>query len=416
MLTQQHLQQADRCRKQEKDIWRQWTQPQRFGLSLLRMDETAVHLGKVSVLQVKGVFANGDVFSWDAQHDGDLHCLLNNESKASVIVYLVHANTVLPAGVGGYPEPRSPSWQAEYTEINDVYDSSRQNEVCIAAPIYRLQTEIDEAVQSLPLLRCVRNEQQEWQCDTDFIPPILHVSTSPALMQGFRILKQHVESKLKQARYQSVAHSQRLLQLMWQDKLHRLKHIVRFALSQALITPDTLFNQLSEQAILFDHDYVLPSYDPLSLSEIFSALFSQLNQSLQQLHLPNVTTIPLHTQTPQLFSTGPINTAYFQAYDWYLVLNQAIENKVQQAKQIKIAAGHQIDHIITASVNGVVLTAMQSAPPGVMDSSTQHYFQLTTQGDTWQAIVNEHCLALFFPQAMDEHTVKLIVVPRNAHG
>jgi type VI secretion system protein ImpJ len=172
----------------------------------------------------------------------------------------------------------------------------------------------------------------------------------------------------------------------------------------------TLAGELSTFALQVD-PRSLPPYDHANLGGTFDELEKRIAMLLETVIPTRYVLIPLE-KTPELLYIGRIHDdRLIKSARFYLGANaqvpagRLIEEILAKAK---ISSPDQINNLIGRAVRGVELVHEPVPPSAIPVKTGFKYFQLSTQGRSWEAISTAKALALYLPDEFPDLRLELV--------
>jgi len=239
LLGQQHFQQWDNYYQAKQQIYNQSIAPLAWGLIGLQIDEEALLNSQFRIKHCTAIYPNGWLINFNAAEDSILSCKLSNNEKTSI--YLCVAINQNVSGITGYQKSEQmPTWQADYQIVRDAYDKNREREVLFGKLNLQLLQEHEsrEQFHYLKIAEVLNNGENSFQLITDFIPPIVQIQASPALLDMLTRLLEIISAKI------------RVLNEHHHEQNH-VRQILNSAESDALYMVDSIDSSLLNQADFF---------------------------------------------------------------------------------------------------------------------------------------------------------------------
>lgn len=439
LLNPQHLQTQDRFLEDLLEFRLSTLAFCPWGFHRLEIDREALAGGALALSAAAGIFPDGLPFDMPRADQAPPPKPLDGcwePDQEHLDAYLA----IPEHRLGGYnvsstPRERSTRYVAEVLLRRDENTGLSEKPLQIARKNFRLLVE-GEALDGYSVLRLARLRRApagEIVLDAAFVPPLLDITASEYLMAINRRLVE-----ILAARSSALAGARRQKNQSLAD--FSIADVGSFWL---LYTINTFFPQLRH---LFDtrrghpaelyatmlalagalttfsatvHPGQLPAYDHANLSPCFTALDGMLRQLLDTVVPANCVSLPLRLVRPFVHATALDQDRYLSAPRLYLAIAADVKQPelVQKTPQmVKLSAADRIDHLIRQALPGIGLTYVPQPPSALQVKLDFHYFQLSTQGDAWEAVTRARNLAAYVPSDFPNPQLELVVMLPREHG
>lgn len=428
-LGQQHFQRWDRYQDLVQALLVRSLNPLSWGFFGLKIDVSPLENGRFSVRQCQALFQDGRLIAYDAAVDPPLMCELGGQGGETLEIYLCLPANAQVLGISGYPgNSHLCGWQADYREIPDTYDATRNREVLLARPNLMLLTsqQSREVFVSLPVARVVNEGDGTYQLLSDFIPPLSRLCVSARLIGLLNDMVELVSGRLRTLRERRDACAGGVTEFLQTDPAHY--HLLRI-LSGALpalrhfqknpeLHPELLFRQLVQilaelKALSAEDDSDLPEYRHDALDLVFPALFAQMQGLLHVQATNQSPAMVLRRETECLWSAEDVAVETFQRHTFFLEVDHPGDdsNWINDfVRQIKVGPRGMIDLMVASALPGVKLVHAQRPPARLSIRSGREYFRLEPRGDFWNAMLEEGSLAVFVSRPFADTKLSLVIV------
>jgi type VI secretion system protein ImpJ len=443
LLSPQHLQTQDRFLEDRLHFQLSGLTFAPWGFAKLRLDHEALASGSLAIAEASGILPDGLLF--DMPESDTLPeprslagCFAPDQSELdawlAIPEYHPGGRNVSAAGAAD-----GARYGAEVLLRRDENTGLAEKPIQVAKKNFRILVDGDaiEGHSLLRLARIRRTATGAFELDPRFIPPLVDIGASDALIA---IVRRLVE--ILSARSSALAGTRRQRNLGLAD--FSIADVASFWLLYSINTafpelrsflesrrghPESLYASLLSLAgalttfsqQLQPHD--LPIYEHDDLTTCFTRLDEQLRTLLETVVPAGCVSIPLRLAQPSIYAAALDDDRYLAAPELYLAVaadagsasGASAAALIQRAPQkIKISSADRIDHLIRQALPGIGLTHTQSPPPAVPIKVNHHYFQIARGGPEWDAVVAARNLAAYVPADFPTPELELIVVlPRG---
>jgi type VI secretion system protein ImpJ len=435
MLTPQHLQAQDRHHEDALAFQVGALAFCPWGFTRVAIDPEALTGGTLVVNAVTGRFADGLLF--DAPVAGATPAPKNvaqafAPDQRSLVAYLGVAEYRPGArNVTHLGESTPTRWRADEQLARDETTGLGERPIQVAPPVLRLLVEGEslEGYTAMPLARLLRAESGEITLDRSFVPPLLDVSASEAMLGLMRRLVERLG-----ARSGSLAGSRRQRNqdladfsvadvgsfwLLYTINTHlpAFRHLYDVrrghpsAVWEAMLA---LVGALSAFAPSADAR-TLPTYDHLRLGETFAALEQRLYELLDGAVVDSAVSVPLRPVRPFLQAAAIEQATWLEAPQWYLAVSAPLRQQELIPRVLqgcKVGAADVVDTLYRQALPGLELAHVSAPPPAVPVKLDFQYFAMRKSGGAWDAIARARNLAVYVPAELAEARFELVVVLR----
>lgn len=435
LLTPQHLQAQDRHHEESLAFQVNALTFYPWGLSQIKIDQTALAGGTLVVDSVSGRFADGLLF--DAPLAGPTP---PPRTVANSFAPDQRALTVL-LGVPEYrPGARNvakPSdsvltrWHADEQLARDETTGLTERPVQVAPPSLRLLLDGEnlEGYTTMPVARLVRTDAGEIVLDHAFVPPLLNLTASEALTEMTRRIVERLS-----ARSASLSGSRRQRNtdladftvadvgsfwLLYTINTHlpALRHIYDVRNGHPVVLWENmlaLVGALSAFSPAADARS-LPVYDHLRLSDCFAELERRLFGLLEGAVVDNAVSLPLKAVRPTLHAVSVSEPAWLDAPQWFLAVSAPVRQQELIPKVLngcKVGSADVVDTLIRQALPGIELAHISAPPAAVPVKLDYQYFAIRKSGGAWDAIARARNVAVYVPADLVSARFELVIVLR----
>ncbi len=431
-LSPHHFQQSQRLSDEETAFrWKLYT-PFSFGFQKISIDDSSLGTGIFSIKEVAGVFPDGTAFNFphsDPQMSSRSFDSLFSANMDKLDVYLATAE-LEPRGVNLQDFAREGDVPRFVSKPEESFDlNNGQNPRPVEIGIMQLKVffegENTDGHQVLKIAELIRDSAGKIELNSLFIPPLLQIGASHALMTQLKRLIDTVTTKGK---------------FLMSQRTHKATGVAQFT-SESLhsyLMLSSLNQFLPYLKHLYMHGHCHPEELYLKLAEFYGSLlaFGELNNqieltayshnepgngfvSLFQMLLKILdVSVQSHFQIIPLTKTSPVQSlanlkeiSDFAGQQLYLgVSAQASEVEIinHMQRNAKLGPPGKIDQLVRAATGGIGLIP-ESQPPASMPTKAGYkYFKLLQEGDMWQGVMQSKALALNLPTSLPGQRMELI--------
>lgn len=330
---------------------------------------------------------------------------------------------------------------AEPTETPDNYADGPHGQVNLMSYVVRLfwESEVKELgdYELMPIARLYQ-DGDEARIQNEFIPPCLNLAASPALSKLLRQLRDELIGRARQieifkVRGSAGSHGMEL-DAGHIDMLLALSVLNHFgpALHQLLESPtthpsdvDSLLRQLVGALSTFsdrcnmlgetrDGRMLLVPYRHVNLGASLHALADLVRNLLNEIAAAPEMVVRLEPDgAADGYYVADLPEGFIgQRHRYHLIASGDID-AAHLASTIttsaKMAPPTQVETLVTHSLPGLELLHLPQAPRGVPRRAGAQYFRIDTMSDIWSVVTQEHRLALFLPETLENVYFELIV-------
>jgi type VI secretion system protein ImpJ len=434
LLSQQHFQQWDKQIEGMLFHMMKQCQPFFWGVHQLRIDESALLVGRCCVKQCYVIFPEGQIISYEANEKEILSCELpQNISSEKLNIYLCMSLGESVSGINGMEAETSlRAGMVNYDMIRDIYNPEQEREVGFVLPKLVLLREDENRDQylSLKIAELSYGGSLSYQVEKNFIPATPLISSSSELMMLSQRFLNLIQSKIhfiQEKRQhengglskfgtvdlphslllQALAHSLPFLQSMQDSSMVHPRELYLemkrlIAVMQAIST-----RQFIETEYVYQHD---------QLSNIFSQLEIQFQMLINEVIPSRLGVLRLNKVSEFIYSVGNAGAALAENGELYLAVKMPTGNAhwiIRFIQQVKIASDSALSVIIGSALPGLKLTYVQHLPNYFPAKSGYEYFLLNKAGECWEKVKLEKNIAMFVPKEFASATLEFLSVGEN---
>lgn len=432
-LDPHHFQQADRYNQYYFNTRLNILNSNYWGLKEIQVDNAALAGGVFSLIKCSGIMPDGllfnmpandplpkqrsfeDLFSATAERL-DVYLAIQNEHSAGVNIQL---NDSGPTNTSRF--------SLQNTDILDYNTGSNMRSIGVGKPNiqFKFGDESLEEFSSIKIGEVSRSSDGKFTLENHFIPPVVEISASSALMNHSRNILGSLVSKSKELRKQASVQKPEIsimqveILLMLQS-VNAFIPLLNYYNSSTHIHPENLYvlflniaGQLSTFSNLGVKTEELPTYEHKHLTEIFNQVANEINQMLnvQKTIERRDIVIPLRKQADTLF-VGQLSPTHMTAQFFLAVTGDMPEKKIitELPKNIKISAYEEIFAVHQAGIQGVSVEYIARPPAGISINEKAHYFKINKEGRFWDKIISKNNIAFFIATEYKSLQMELVLL------
>ena len=311
----------------------------------------------------------------------------------------------------------------EKAKVSDLVTGRDSIDVSWARPNVCLLFE-GERLDSFSVLRCarlVRPRKGRVTLDQRFVPSVLTLRASPALVSGTRAILQGLT--MRQASLVAQRTQPALAEMSGPDALRYWmasvvgSFVPRVAdLLEQNAHPHVAYGVLAElqgalAAFTPTGTTEVAKFNYLDLSSTFDSLFASILQILETLGQQQYREIPLRRHDDRLIYGELREPTIFRNEFFLGVVGADVESLRQQAPRLlKIAAWDEVTSLISSAVGGVGIKHEYRAPSVLPSRPGVLYFRLDRSSAAWSAIARKATIGIYHPPDLGSFEVSLFAV------
>jgi type VI secretion system protein ImpJ len=432
MLTPQHLQLQNRFIEDSISFQLSALTAAPWGFSSLELDREMLDSGMLALSNARGLFPDGLAFDMPGADplpeprplkDGWL------PDQEALHAYLA-ISEYRPGGrnVSVEENNRDARFSAEVVFRRDENTGLAEKPVQVARKNLRilLEGESLEGSSVLPVARIFRTESGGYDLDPAFVPPVVDIGASQALMTIARRLVELLSARsadlsgTRRQRGQDLADfgisdvANFWLLYTVNTYLPVLRHIFEVRRGHPSGLFETMLSLAGSLTTFSTEEDArsLPAYDHSGLSTSFHALDERLRTLLETVVPQNYRAIPLRPVKPFVYAAA-MDTSILGARQIFLAVGAGADRAtlVDKALELlKVGAAENLDHLYRRGLPGLELTHVLSPPSAIPVKLDYEYFLIDTSGAEWEEVLRSKNLAVYVPTAIREPSLELVAV------
>ena len=411
-----------------------WFKP--YGLTACEMDAEALKNGTVSILQARGLFPDGLPFyipgSDPPPEARGIGHLLSPMRDSQVVHLAIPQRRTEEGAFSSSADNHHDSRFVEETRfIADETHGGDERPIAVGRKNLRLMldTELMEDLNSLPIARVRRDGAGHLAYDSSFIPPVLAISGSEALLEMLGglcdLLDEKSRSITESARQSGSAlpdaYRRDLASFWFLHTVNSSLGVLRHELLAKKGHPEEVYTVLARLAgglccfALDAHPRDLPAYDHDNLTETFETLGRRIRGWLELMVPTNCVTIPFRPFMPYFWALA-VESRHLDKARWILeVQSKAGESTVitKVPQLVKVCSQKFVPELVRRAVPGMDLTHLPVPPPAVQAKVEAQYFSITRSGPCWDHIVQTRQVGIYVPGDLPDPVVELHILLEN---
>jgi type VI secretion system protein ImpJ len=432
-LDPHHFQQADRYNQYYVNTRINLMNSNYWGLKEIQIDNAALAGGMFGLIRCSGILPDGllfnmpdtdplpkqrnfeDLFSATAERL-DVYLVIQSEHSAGINIQLSDTGSI-----------NSSRFTLQNTDLLDYNTGANMRSIGVGKPNFQFKfgDESLEEFSSIKIGEVSRSSDGKFTMESNFIPPVVEISASSALMSHSRSILGSLVSKSKELRKQASVQKPEI-SLMQVEIIIMLQSVntfiplLNYYNASTHIHPENLYvlflniaGQLSTFSNLGVKTEELPTYEHKHLTEIFNQVVNEINQMLnvkKTIERKDII-IPLRKQADTLF-VGQLSPAYLNAQFFIAVTGDMPEKKIitELPKNIKVSAYEEIFAVHQAGIQGVSVEYIARPPAGVSINEKAHYFKINKEGRFWDKIISKNNIAFFIAAEYKSLQLELVLL------
>jgi len=433
LLSPQHLQIQDRYFEDQLSFQVEALCGYPWGFSRLTLDPEALDGGVLSVPRASGIMEDGLLFDFpDADPAPDSKALGKywKPDQESMLAYLaIPEYRFGDRNVGSEATGARARYSTEVSFRRDENSGVAERPVEVARKNFRLLVEGEslEGVSALPVGRILRDEKGAVSLDPTFIPPLLDLSVSDALMGMLRRIDAIIMGRIAALGTLRREKSKGLAGFGAADipnfwLLHTLNsHLpeIRHLLGSGPHHPQDLYSLLLSLAGALTtfstdvHPGELPTYRHDDLSSCFGSVDETLRDLLDTVIATHAVSIRLERLEPSVFGGSIEEDRHLKAVQAYLAVRAEISDAelIEKAPGLmKVASRDEIQRLFSQSVSGIGLSFVQEPPRALPMKLAFRYFRLDLSDPRWQAVLRSRSIAVWVASRIPDPELELTLI------
>jgi len=428
-LGQQHFQAWDRQLNSRFLFNLNAHMPFYWGLISMSWNIDALKEGRFEVLKLQCIMPNGMPVDYDREVDGSLSLELGDLNQRDLVLSLVIPQNDLVEGVAGYPNPnRIGGWKAHFTPMADESDATRTREVMLAKPNLMLSADSDSVgqMQSLRLIKIQRQLDTSFQVVNDILPACLSISALSFIGDHVKnttnmlanMVRGFAENRVKIGDISSYS-STEMADFLYQKELVALLPEFKRLVQQTVAHPYDYYCSLVKL-----HQIVATYLQPESIDKVveynhdllescLTVLSSEIRDMASLKKDRPESQVQLNAVFPGRYETTEVSRHTLENFSFYLAVDakqDSVEWITRFVNMSKLGSVEQLDTMMASGIPGVPLRHVQRLPQKIRIKSGYEYFQIQTEHELWNYILQSQKFGLYCMGEFADANVELIVL------
>jgi len=324
---------------------------------------------------------------------------------------------------------------AEQSPVADDLTGLDEKPVSLGRKNFRLllDAELRDDLVSLALARVRRDGAGAFIYDPDYIPPLLQVGASEALMELLRRVIEILDAKSdtiagqrrKDPKEATESGTRDVASFWLTHSIHSSLGPLHHVLAQKRSRPEQAYAELARLAgalctfALDSHPRALPAYDHDQLGDCFAALERHIRAHLELVVPTNCISIAIARSRKLLHAGKVADQRCFGPSRWVL----GVRSRSKPADLIrgvpalvKVCAGQHIVRLVSSGLAGLTLEHLAAPPSAIPRDPAAQYFSIDRIGPCWDAMVKTGDVGVYAPEILADAEFELHVVLEAARG
>ncbi|WP_188093371.1 type VI secretion system baseplate subunit TssK [Photorhabdus heterorhabditis] len=409
-LRPHHFQQADEYVDARLRQWGTLQRAYNWGFSSLKLDESQLALGKISLLAASGIMPDGTSFEFTETNEAPPALAISTSLRSQIITLAIPAYLTGRESVSFDDAPDSLArYQAFEKEVNDI-NSLALSSTTLHCGKLRLrllpENELNGEWIAMGVLRVLeKNQDGIVILDTGYIPPLLNCWTSPLLQNMTHDLYALLLQRSRQLSHHLQCNGACTSDLLRLALLNRFSAQLQHIMHLPQQAPEMLFliwisyaQEMSSFQAPYTLEGELPRYNHLDIGGCFTRLCTLLQRSLSIVLEEHVVSLPLTKRLPGLSVASLPEQMNLDDYCFILVAKSEMEHDSFMAHfpaQIKIAPADRIRDLVRLQLPGIALRQLVQIPRQLPYQNGHCYFKLELNSETEQSLGKSGVLAFY---------------------
>lgn len=404
------------------------------GFVELEMNAEALLNGMTAVSHARGVMPDGLVFGFpeDPLPEPLPIAELFSPTQDRHLVHLAIArfqDGKANCGSDGGPGSSLARYVAATRSVVDEAAGRDEKPVAFARKNFRLllDDQLSEELVSMPLARIRRDGSGRFVYDAEYVPPVVRIGASVALMRTLGRLLEILDSKAdtlrleRQSTQGSLAeYAAREVASFWlSHAIHAGLGPLRHHFRTRSAHPEVLYAEIARLAgslctfSLQSHPRELPTYEHAALEQTFGGLERHIRAHLDVVLPENCVIVSLQAAEPYFYRGDVLDRRCLERGHWYLGVRSSAgagELASSVPRLVKVCSAEHIAKLVARAYPGLDLTHAPAPPSAISPRVGTQYFEIARSGPCWQLMVQSADVGVYVPAAIPDVEVDLSVV------
>lgn len=409
------------------------------GLLGVAMDADALRNELVSLVHARGIMPDGLAFHLP---DGDpLPAPLairdrfspTQDSHLVLLAIPEFREGQANCAPGGDGQPAPTRMVAEEKLVADETSGRDEKKITLGRRNFSLLLDSDDAsgMVTLPIARVLRDGRGGFAYDPAYIPPVLQIGASDALLQLVRRIVEILE-----ARSASLGGGASgvpgagadggprhdVATFWFLHSIHSALGPLRHHLQVRQIRPEQTYAELARLGgalctfALDSHPRTLPAYDHQKLAECFGALERHIRAHLEVVLPTRAIAIPLRRAEGWMHYGTVSDGRCFANASWILGVRASLgQAEIIQAvpRLVKVCFAGAFPKLVERAVAGLALSHIPAPPPAIAPRSDTQYFSVAQAGPCWLKLRETKEVGIYAPDSLPDAHFDLLVIQES---
>ncbi|KAB8313417.1 type VI secretion system baseplate subunit TssK [Erwinia endophytica] len=404
-----------------------------WGVIAAEFDDAGLALSRLNATRIVVRFPDGTLVNTDLADNLPPVCDLSAASGQDTVEVLL-ALPLLSANGGnldnGQDSDRPRRWKAERAQVQELAGTERgELAVLRYALTLRLASQENTAYLTCPVTRLARNAQGVWSRDPSFIPPLLSLSASPALVMALGDLLQRLQARRQRLMAMRRESNERMadfavadVSLFWLlNALNSAEPVLTELLQEPARHPELLYRELARLAgslltFSLEHDAGdIPAWRHHAPEQVFPPLLTLLDRLLEASLPSRVISIQLEHEE-QMWKGALHDARLREGADFYLSVRSSMPNHALQVRfpqLCKAGSFDDVSDVVNVALSGMVIKPLSHVPAAIPLRLENQYFSLDLTTDAARAMLEAGSCTFYTPRSLGEVKLELYAVLRT---
>ena len=406
-LRPQHFQQHDRYIESRIDGRCHGIRSYDWGFSALKLDTAQLAIGKIVLLDARGIFQDGTPFH--LPYEDELPLPLDvPEGIANEVVYL--AFPLQRPEAAEVDSENNPDGLARYrivhrdvTDNNAGFDAAYPVQIGSIRPKLMLGSQERSGYFCLGIVQIIEMRADKTVVlDDKYIPVVLQSVTSPILGGFLRELQGllHTRGEALASRVSGSTQGAGVAEVadfMLLQTINRYEPLLEHLAKDAALHPETLFSLvlqlLGDLSTFYRQNKrppAIPEYRHDDLRVCFIPVIDELRRLLSMVLEQNAIQIPLTKHSPSVYYSGRPDVKLLEQAIYILAAGAQVSSEMLRSHfppVVKIGPVEEITQLVSSALPGISIHPMAVAPRQIPYHAGYSYFELDKQSAYWKKMM-----------------------------
>jgi type VI secretion system protein ImpJ len=433
-LRPQHFQQQDAYHEWRVAETARGLHPYAWGVRQVKVDLHGLQSGVLRLDELSLIFADGEFYT--APGEDDLPPPLNLTTLPAELVELTVYAAVAPLRAQGHnaalddaSDDGSLHYRRHAENLADRFTQAGKAEVAVLRRSVRLigDHQPHDHLVTLPVCRLRRNAAGSFEVDARFVPPVMSLQASPALLAMLRRLIDALQAKVDALYGLHREPSKHVIEFRSGDVASFwLLHTASSACAALMhyrhhprLHPERLYERLLELAgalMTFSRSHQLadlPAYAHVKLGDCFAELEEVIRQLLETVISTRYFAIALSEPRPGMHQGRLDSETITPATALYLGVSAAMpaaELVDAVPLRFKLGAPDDVDKLVLSAMGGVRLTHAAQVPAAIPVRPGAYYFAIDPRGPLYERMLQAQSVSIYVPAGIPDLQLELFAL------